>query len=259
MFHAFDDVDGTEAWAFIPSDLFRGTPNDKEGLVGLTYQVGGLPFYEHRYYVNATPRIVDAAPGGTWKTMLVSGMGKGGKSYFAIDVTDPASVTDEASAASKVMWEFRDAADLGYTFGRANIIKTRAFGGKWVVVLPAGYNNASGLGMIFFLDAANGTLLKKMSTGTGAPPIRPGSRICQATCWMPVTSSPSRSTPATCSAMSGASTSRTRTTATGRCRSSRASVPRSRSPPSRQSASTRSTASIGGYSSGPGSCSTSRT
>ena len=167
MMHVFDDADGTEAWAYIPSDLFRGVPDDKEGLVGLTYQVGGLPFYEHRYMVNATPRIVDAKPGGTWKTMLVSGMGKGGKAYFALDVTDPASVTDEASAATKVMWEFRDAADLGYTFGRANIIKTRAFGGKWVVIVPAGYNNASGLGMIFILDAANGNLLKKMSTGVG--------------------------------------------------------------------------------------------
>ena len=90
MLHAFDDADGSEAWAYIPSDLFRGAPDDKEGLVGLSYQVGGLPFYEHRYMVNATPRVVDAQPAGAWKTMLVSGMGKGGQSYFAIDVTDPA-------------------------------------------------------------------------------------------------------------------------------------------------------------------------
>lgn len=167
MLHAFDDSDGSEAWAYIPSELFRGVPDvDKDGLTGLTYQVGGLPFYEHRYYVNATPRVIDAYVGGAWKTVLISGMGKGGMSYFALDVTDPASVTNEASAAAKVMWEFTDS-DMGYTFGRANIIKTRAFGGRWVAILPSGYNNSTGLGKIFIVDAADGTLLKTMSTGVG--------------------------------------------------------------------------------------------
>jgi type IV pilus assembly protein PilY1 len=168
MLHVLNDTDGSEAWAYIPSELFRGAPNDKEGLVGLTYQVGGLPFYEHRYYVNATPRIVDVDAGG-WKTMLVGGLGKGGRSYFALDITDPALVTNEATAVSKVMWEFRDpSGDSGYSYGRANLIKTRAFGGRWVAILPAGYNNPSGLGKIFIVDAANGQWLKTMSTGVGS-------------------------------------------------------------------------------------------
>jgi type IV pilus assembly protein PilY1 len=100
--------------------------------------------------------------------MLVSGLGKGGRSYFALDITDPALVTTEASAATKIMWEFVDPdGDSGYSFGRANIIKTRAFGGKWVAILPAGYNNPTGLGKIFIVDAATGAWLKTMSTGVG--------------------------------------------------------------------------------------------
>ena len=170
MIHAFDDANGKEAWAFVPPDFYRKAPpvsNDKAGLLGLTYQPGDLPQYAHRFYADATPRVVDAYVGGAWKTLMVAGLGKGGKSYYAFDVTNPSGVTDEASAASKVMWRFTDA-DLGYTFGRATIIKTRAFGGKWVVVVPSGHNNTSGKGKLFFLDAATGSLLKTMSTGEGS-------------------------------------------------------------------------------------------
>ena len=168
MLHALDDANGSEAWAFMPSDLYRGAPNDKEGLVGLSYQDGGLPFYEHRYYVNATPRVVDVdfsnGAGTQWRTLLVGGLGKGGKSYYAIDVTDPATIVDEATAASRVLWEFRHT-DLGYTFGSAQIVKTRAHG--WVVIVPSGYNNASGEGKIFVLRASNGALLHTIGTGSG--------------------------------------------------------------------------------------------
>ena len=90
------------------------------------------------------PRVVDVDFGSSdWRTLLVTGLGKGGNSYYALDVTDPASITDEASAASKVLWRFTDP-DMGYTFGRPTIAKTRAHG--WVVVVSAGYNNASGEG-----------------------------------------------------------------------------------------------------------------
>lgn len=168
MFHVFDDATGEEVWAFIPRDFYRSAPpvsNDKAGLVGLTYQPGGLPIYDHRFYVNATPRIVDANL-GSWKTLVVFGLGKGGKSYYAVDASNPSSVTTEANAATKVLWQFTNA-DLGYTFGRATIVKTRAHG--WTVIVPSGYNNTSGEGKIFVLRASDGTLLKTMATGVGTP------------------------------------------------------------------------------------------
>jgi type IV pilus assembly protein PilY1 len=169
MLHAFDDVNGSEAWAFVPPDFYRKAPpvsNDKAGLIGLTYQPGGLPLYAHRMYVDATPRVVDANLGGAWKTLLVTGLGKGGQSYYALDVTDPSAITDESSAASKVLWRFTNA-DLGYTYGKPTIIKTRAFG--WVVIVSSGYNNSTGEGKLFVLDAATGTLLKTLATGAGTP------------------------------------------------------------------------------------------
>ena len=39
-----------------------------------------------------------------------------------------------------MLWEFTDD-DLGYTYGRAIIAKTHAFGGQWLVIVPSGYNN----------------------------------------------------------------------------------------------------------------------
>jgi type IV pilus assembly protein PilY1 len=170
MLHAFDDATGQEAWAFVPPDFYRNAPpagNDKAGLIGLTYQPGGLPLFSHRYYVDASPRVVDVDfGGGDWRSLLVVGLGKGGRSYYALDVTDPASIVDEATAARKVLWRFTHA-DLGYTYGRPTIVKTRAHG--WVVVVGSGYNNASGEGKLFFLRARDGALLKTLSTGFGSP------------------------------------------------------------------------------------------
>ena len=140
MLHAFDDATGNEAWAFVPSELFRA---DKTGLGALSYQDGALPPFQHHFYVDSTPRITDVNFGGgdsDWHTLLVGGLGKGGKSYYALDVSDPASVTDETTAAQKVLWQFTDA-DMGYSYGRPVIAKTHAFGGKWVVIVTAGYNN----------------------------------------------------------------------------------------------------------------------
>ena len=167
MLHAFDDATGNEAWAFVPSELFRA---DKTGLGALSYQDGALPPFQHHFYVDSTPRITDVNFGGgdsDWHTLLVGGLGKGGKSYYALEVSDPASITDETTAAQKVLWQFTDA-DMGYSYGRPVIAKTHAFGGKWVVFVTAGYNNASGKGKIFILDAKDGSLLKTLSTGVGS-------------------------------------------------------------------------------------------
>jgi type IV pilus assembly protein PilY1 len=40
----------------------------------------------------------DIKVGTVWKTILVGGLNKGGKAYYALDITDPAS--------PKLLWEF---------------------------------------------------------------------------------------------------------------------------------------------------------
>ncbi|MEP7296029.1 MAG: PilC/PilY family type IV pilus protein [Burkholderiales bacterium] len=164
---------GTELFAYVPSALFQGptgTPN-VNGLASL-----GNPSFQHHFMVNATPvvfdvdmaRTVGSSGAPNWRSILVGGLGKGGRSYYAIDVTDPIGMYNggEAAVASKVLWEFTDP-DLGYTFGEPVVAKTLKYG--WVVIIPSGYNNADGVGRLFILNARTGTLLEKISTGTGSP------------------------------------------------------------------------------------------
>ena len=163
---------GTELFAYVPSALFQGpsgTPN-VNGLASL-----GNPSFDHHFMVNATPvvfdvdmaRTVGASGAPNWRSILVGGLGKGGRSYYAMDVTDPVGMSagGEAVVASNVLWEFTDP-DLGYTYGDPVVAKTLKYG--WVVIIPSGYNNADGVGRFFVINARTGALLEKISTGVGS-------------------------------------------------------------------------------------------
>ena len=150
-----------------------------------TPQVDGLaeigsPLYQHHAYVDATPKVFDVdfkSAGGSflttnsassdWHSILIGGLGKGGKGFYAIDVTDPDSMTSESTVASKVLWEFTDST-MGFSFGAANVVKTQKYG--WVVVLMSGYNNSGGAGYsyLYFLNPKTGALLEKVRTGAAS-------------------------------------------------------------------------------------------
>lgn len=160
MLHAFDGATGNERWAYIPPLVL---PNLHK-LADKNYSTN------HRYYIDGSPTIVDVcltAPtttctGAQWKSILVGGLNAGGRGYYALDITSPTS--------PKALWNFTvdDDNDLGYTYG--NPIVTKLKTGKWVVVVSSGYNNVSpgdGMGYLYVLDAANGTVLQKIPTGVG--------------------------------------------------------------------------------------------
>jgi type IV pilus assembly protein PilY1 len=180
---------GKEMFAYVPRVLFQGpngTPN-VDGMAAL-----GNPAFIHHYMVNATPSVNDVdfarvpdssnvrqTPASTtsdWRTVLIGGLGKGGKSYYALDVTDPVSMatagTEDSVATTKVLWEFGNSTagmsgELGYTYGDPLVMKTQKYG--WVVMFLSGYNNANGQGYFIFVNPKTGALLEKVSTGTGTP------------------------------------------------------------------------------------------
>jgi type IV pilus assembly protein PilY1 len=187
MMHAFNATTGVESWAYVPSmvipDLWRLADN--------------LYSDNHRNYVNGSPITSDvctancanaynAATPSTnpvWKTILVAGLNGGGRGYFALDITNPASPT--------LLWEFTTSAgigkikddDLGYTYGQPVI--TRKADGTWVVLVASGYDNGtssgiksggsfvanspagSGKGFLYVLNAGTGAIISKISTGVG--------------------------------------------------------------------------------------------
>ena len=151
---------GTEQFAFIPSVVF---PN--------LYQLTNVA-YNHLYYVDGQPTVADAYFSGAWHTVLAAGLNKGGREIYALDVTNPTSVT-ESGAASTVLWEFtsNQDADLGYTFSRPAIV--RLHNGTWAAVFGNGYNGTgTGHAVLFIVNIKDGTLIKKIDTmsGTGLTP-----------------------------------------------------------------------------------------
>lgn len=167
MLHAFDGRDeasggGTELWAYIP------------GLVlPKLYKLADKNYSaQHEFLVDATPVVFDVCPSppcaaGDWRTILVGGLGRGGRGYYALDVTVPGT-------EPKVLWEFTDP-NMGYSYG--NPIVTKDKNGTWVAVLSSGYNNvpdsnpyhatADGKGRLYVLNAYTGELLKTITTPVG--------------------------------------------------------------------------------------------
>lgn len=164
MLHGFDASisdtpsanGGKELFAYVPNAVFNN-------LIKLTE-----PNYTHRYYVDGTPRVADAwlGSGTGWKTMVIGTTGAGGKSVFALDVTDPSNMS-----ASNVKWEFTHP-NMGYTIGQPSLVAlpNEQFG----VIVTSGYHDAAPAdGRVWLLNAATGSVIKEFTLpttgGLGAP------------------------------------------------------------------------------------------
>ena len=115
MLHAFRASDGQELMAYVPLGVY-----DK--LRSYT-----LPSYAHEYFVDGHPFTGDADVSGSgtgngatpdWKTMLVSGLGAGGRGYFVLDVTVPTGTLPPATSPT---------ATLTSTFTPTGVIVDRTF------------------------------------------------------------------------------------------------------------------------------------
>jgi type IV pilus assembly protein PilY1 len=152
MLHAINASNGNEMWAYVPTAVL---PN--------LYMLADKEYAtKHRYYVDGTPTVADVffTSDSQWHTVLVGGLGGGGRAYYALDVTDPGN--------PKTLWEFTDT-NLGYTFGKAEIAKLS--NGTWAVMFGSGYNNVSpgdGHGRLYVLNAATGALIRTIDTGVGS-------------------------------------------------------------------------------------------
>jgi type IV pilus assembly protein PilY1 len=169
MMHAFDADIGVEKFAYVPESVYQNLDDLSS------------PNYNHKYFVDASPTIVDAFFNNSWHTVLVSGLGAGGQGMFALDITDPTNFTTEAGAASKVLWEFNDDddRDMGFTMGQASIVRLN--NGQWAALFSGGYNNnddnkldggttgdsLTGNGVLYLVNIATGAVIKKFDTKIG--------------------------------------------------------------------------------------------
>lgn len=203
MLHTFNANTGAELWSYVPGLLFNSRlsfyPNTST-LANLSFRSG----FTHLYMVDGTPTTGDVDFGNTqgaitttpdWHALLVGGLNKGGRGYYALDVTVPDKATTtsltaltETQLATKVLWEFpntntssSDVPNIGYSYAKPYITKTKAAG--WVALVTSGYNNGTntgdsggdGNGHLYVLNAKTGALIKDIPTTVGSPAISAGS------------------------------------------------------------------------------------
>lgn len=151
MLHAFradaDDTEsGRELFAYVPAGVYGN-------LSKLTN-----PTYTHKYYVDGGPTVGDAHLSTGWATVLVGGLGGGGKSIYALNVSDVAN-----PSASMVMWEFTEA-DLGLTYSKPQI--ARLNNGQWVAIFGNGYNSVNERAYLYVVNLQSGALIAKIEAGS---------------------------------------------------------------------------------------------
>ncbi|MGD2096139.1 MAG: PilC/PilY family type IV pilus protein [Desulfobacterales bacterium] len=160
MLHAHEAKTGDELFAYVPYLVFDHLKDLAD------------PDYGHRFYVDSTPTVQKSKnllyPGGE-QTLLVSGLGAGGQGYFALDVSRPDNMSQD-----DVLWEFpnRDTSgdhrdDMGYSFSKPVVVKSYSKSYPWIVIFGNGYNSPNQNSVLFILDAASGSLIRKIEAGIG--------------------------------------------------------------------------------------------
>jgi type IV pilus assembly protein PilY1 len=152
--HGFDSLTGEELFAYMPSELLEPTSG---GFAPVNRLMD--PEYDHRYFLDGSAEVGDAFIDGSWRTILVGSMGAGGKTVFALDISDP-----ENFSASDVLWEFTHE-ELGQGVETARIVRLES--GNWAAVFGNGYNSDSQESSLFVVDLADGSLLDRIETGAG--------------------------------------------------------------------------------------------
>ena len=134
---------GEEQFAYIPRTvlghmgnlLFPYVPAD-----------GGDQKFDHRYYVDGPITVGDAYIGTGWKSVLVGTTGAGGRSVFALDISDPTNFT-----SGDRLWEIDDqhpdadvARNIGHVLGKPVIVPFRDPGTgvvSWKAIFGNGFDS----------------------------------------------------------------------------------------------------------------------
>jgi len=180
----YDSGTGEELFGFVPYGLLGGLEN---------FLPGDLT--THGYFADSSARVADVwidGYGGSpldeqkqsseWRTVLISGLRKGGNGYFALDVTDPPNGTDYTNYP-KVLWEYTATDNVGETWSEPFIGKVRmrdtstsAEKDRWVAIFGGGMADGGTVGKsLVVLDIATGTPLKTFTTTSGIDNVIPAS------------------------------------------------------------------------------------
>ena len=191
ILHAFDTRQGNELWGYIPPNILGKLSTTITSKANKTISISGVdgsPMVKDIFF-DDTPN--DGQNNPRWRTVLISGLGAGGKGYFALDITDTSNprhlfaienddlnkkvnhwgenetLTSHSYAVGSTIASNVDYSELGEAMSTPRIIKIKVNNqDKWVAVFGAGYNagtNPDVGSAVYVLDFENeGKLLKKI-------------------------------------------------------------------------------------------------
>lgn len=138
---------GTEVFAVVPNAVYGR-------LAALTDQN-----YDRRYVLDGSPRLGHVFD-GSWRRIVVTSLGAGGRAVFAVDVD-----------SREILWEI-DATHvdtLGHVIGTP--VMGRSASGRWITAIPNGYDSLGGGASLIILDTLSGELIAEWrpesSSGNG--------------------------------------------------------------------------------------------
>ncbi|MCP4350884.1 MAG: hypothetical protein GY795_35920 [Desulfobacterales bacterium] len=170
MLHAISELDGTEKWAYIPQSALSRLYVLKNAHIYTTdgpITVGDLDIR------------VEGANKPDWATVLVGGMGRGEKHYYALDVTYPDP--DEKPGYPKFLWEESDddptpqdtdaaGGVMGYTWSPAALGHINVNGNNVAVAfVGGGHSKVDGLtypsdstgNRVYIMNALDGDIMRE--------------------------------------------------------------------------------------------------
>jgi type IV pilus assembly protein PilY1 len=156
MLHGFDSATGTETMAYVPRGLLPRLASRIRGNDPQPHAVDGPLFGS----------FVPIGPANTRRPLLVGALGAGGKGYFVLDVSDPASAT-AAGGSGLVLVDTTASTDpdLGHIYTPPVVDADQAYrtrqivrmnNRRWATVMGNGYYSAQGrpVLLIQYLDGA---------------------------------------------------------------------------------------------------------
>jgi len=159
MLHAFNAVDGSEVFAYLPSMLIPKLD-----------QFAINPYNNHKYGVDGLMAIKKFTSSGKTMTVLAGGMGAGARGVFGLDISDPSPGTETAAAAMSI-WEITETTsgfgNMGHVTGSPQIVKLK--NGANVVLVANGAGSTAGKAVLFVIDAATGARLAEVAADSSGP------------------------------------------------------------------------------------------
>ena len=152
MLHAFNSETGEERFAFIPSPVIPKLKDYSQSA------------YQHDFYVDGELTLVSKNTSGLTKSYLIGSLGLGGKGVFALDVTNPASFSE-----NNIAWEYTSNtantdSDLGLMLGSPTYAKLNS--GDHAILMGNGYNSSSGKAALYVFKLTDGSVIRKFSPDT---------------------------------------------------------------------------------------------